>query len=74
MVIKEDIEKLLILNNILFRGGVIIILLFKKRYTSIVVTFLALTLPSGQKDTGACELVASAAGSNICTLIIVYYK
>ena len=25
--------------------------------------------PQGQKDTSACELVASAAGSNICTLI-----
>ena len=36
VVIKEDIEKLLILDNILFRGGAIIILLFKERYTPIV--------------------------------------
>ena len=32
------------------------------------VTFPASASPYGQKDTSACELVASAAGSNICTL------
>ena len=32
------------------------------------VTCPALTSPYGQKDISACELVASAAGSNICTL------
>ena len=36
MVIKEDIEKLLTLNNVLFRGGAIIILLFKERRTPVV--------------------------------------
>ena len=30
----------------------------------------ALTSPFGQKDTSACELVATAAGSNICTLTL----
>ena len=30
----------------------------------------ALTSPYGQKDTSACELVASAAGSNIYTLTL----
>ena len=41
----------------------------------IYVTCPALTLPYGQKDISACELVASAAGSNICTLTnsLYYY-
>jgi len=30
VAIKEDIEKLLMLDNVLFRGGAIIILLFKE--------------------------------------------
>ena len=34
----------------------------------IAVTFSASTSQSGQKDTSACELVTSAAGSNIYTL------
>ena len=36
MIIKEDIEKLLTSDNILFRGGAIIISLFKEQCTSIV--------------------------------------
>jgi len=36
VAIKEDIKKLLILDNVLFKGGVIIILLFKERRTPIV--------------------------------------
>ena len=36
MAIKEDVEKLLILDNVSFRGGAIIILLFKERCTPIV--------------------------------------
>ena len=35
VAIKEDIEKLLISDNVLFRGGVIIILPFKERRTPI---------------------------------------
>jgi len=35
VAIKEDIEKLLTANNVLFRGGAIIILLFKERRTLI---------------------------------------
>jgi len=35
VVIKEDVEKLLMLDNMLFRGGVIIISLFKERCTLI---------------------------------------
>jgi len=35
VVIKEDVEKLLMSNNILFRGGAIIILLFKEQCTPI---------------------------------------
>jgi len=36
VAIKEDVEKLLTSDNILFRGGAIIILLFKERCTPIV--------------------------------------
>jgi hypothetical protein len=39
------------------------------KFASTIVTFPAPTSPYGQKDTSACELVASAAGSNIYTLI-----
>jgi len=35
VAIKEDIEKLLTLDNVLFRGGAIIILPFKEQRTSI---------------------------------------
>ena len=35
MAIKEDVKKLFISDNILFRGGVIIILLFKEQRTPI---------------------------------------
>ena len=35
VVIKEDIEKLLISDNVLFREEAIIISLFKERYTPI---------------------------------------
>ena len=35
VVIKKDVKKLLILNNILFRGGAIIILPFKEQRTPI---------------------------------------
>jgi len=35
VAIKEDIEKLLTLDNILFREGAIIISPFKERYTPI---------------------------------------
>jgi hypothetical protein len=36
VAIKEDIEKLLILDSVLFRGDTIIISPFKKQYTLVV--------------------------------------
>ena len=36
MAIKEDAEKLLRIDSILFNRGVIVILLFKKQYTLVV--------------------------------------
>jgi len=36
IAIKEDIEKLLILDSVLFRGDTIIISPFKKQYTLVV--------------------------------------
>ena len=61
----------LFLNKVVyyFRTPRGIISNYSSIFTSSSITFPAPTSPYGQKDISACELVASAAGPNICTLM-----